>query len=81
MASTRRSSQSTEPTGPSIGGFQIIRGRIIWTDKALQRFEQRIWEIISRSQGVSTFKVLTGLTGLTGLGAAPALMDGTAALR
>jgi len=34
-------------------GFQIIRGRIVWTEKALQRFKERLQEITSRSRGVS----------------------------
>jgi RNA-directed DNA polymerase len=42
-------------------GFQIIRGRIVWTDKALQRFKERIQEITSRSRGVSTFCMLREL--------------------
>lgn len=42
-------------------GFQIRRGRIIWTDKALERFRERIQEITSRSRGVSTFCMLREL--------------------
>src|SRR5947208_3142243 len=42
-------------------GFQIIRGRIVWTEKALQRFKERIQEITSRSRGVSTFCMLREL--------------------
>lgn len=42
-------------------GFQIIRGRIVWTDKALQRFKERVQEITSRSRGVSTFCMLREL--------------------
>jgi RNA-directed DNA polymerase len=42
-------------------GFQIRRGRIIWTDKALKRFKERIQEITSRSRGVSTFCMLREL--------------------
>jgi len=36
-------------------GFQISRGRIVWTEKAQQRFKERIQEITSRSRGVSAF--------------------------
>jgi RNA-directed DNA polymerase len=42
-------------------GFQIHRGRIVWTEKALQRFKERIQEITSRSRGVSTFCMLREL--------------------
>jgi RNA-directed DNA polymerase len=42
-------------------GFQIVRGRIVWTEKALQRFKQRIQEITSRSRGISTFCMLREL--------------------
>jgi RNA-directed DNA polymerase len=42
-------------------GFQILRGRIVWTEKALQRFKERIQEITSRSRGVSTFCMLREL--------------------
>jgi RNA-directed DNA polymerase len=42
-------------------GFQIVRGRIVWTEKALQRFKERIQEITSRSRGVSTFCMLREL--------------------
>jgi hypothetical protein len=36
-------------------GFQIRRGRIVWTDKARTRFKERIQAITSRSRGVSTY--------------------------
>ena len=42
-------------------GFEIRRGRIVWTDKAHQRFKERIQEITSRSRGVSTFCMLREL--------------------
>jgi len=42
-------------------GFQILRGRIVWTKKALQRFKERVQEITSRSRGVSTFCMLREL--------------------
>ena len=42
-------------------GFQIRRGRIVWTEKALQRFKERIQEITSRSRGVSSFCMLREL--------------------
>jgi hypothetical protein len=42
-------------------GFQILRGRIVWTEKALRRFKERIQEITSRSRGVSAFCMLREL--------------------
>ena len=42
-------------------GFQIRRGRIVWTEKAQKRFKERIQEITSRSRGVSTFCMLREL--------------------
>ena len=42
-------------------GFQISRGRIVWTEKAQQRFKERIQEITSRSRGVSAFCMLREL--------------------
>ena len=42
-------------------GFEIRRGRIVWTEKAQKRFKERIQEITSRSRGVSTFCMLREL--------------------
>jgi RNA-directed DNA polymerase len=42
-------------------GFQICRGRIVWSDKAHRRFKERIQEITSRSRGVSAFCMLREL--------------------
>jgi RNA-directed DNA polymerase len=42
-------------------GFQIRRGRIVWSDKALKRFKERIQEITSRSRGVSMRRLLSEL--------------------
>ena len=42
-------------------GFQIRRGKVVWSDKSLQRFKERIQEITSRSRGVSTFCMLREL--------------------
>jgi RNA-directed DNA polymerase len=42
-------------------GFQIRRGKVVWSDKSLQRFKERVKEITSRSRGVSTFCMLREL--------------------
>ena len=42
-------------------GFQIRRGRIVWTDKARTRFKERVQAITSRSRGVSTYCMLSEL--------------------
>jgi RNA-directed DNA polymerase len=42
-------------------GFELRRGKIVWTEKAQQRFKERIQEITSRSRGVSTFCMLREL--------------------
>jgi len=42
-------------------GFEIRRGKIVWTEKAHKRFKERIQEITSRSRGVSTFCMLREL--------------------
>ena len=39
-------------------GFQIRRGKIVWTETAHQRFKERIQAITSRSRGVSAFCML-----------------------
>ena len=48
----RTKSQSCPLKRCSFLGFRIgARGRVVWTDKALARFKQRIREITSRSRG------------------------------
>jgi RNA-directed DNA polymerase len=42
-------------------GFAIKRGKVVWTDKALWRFKERIKEITSRSWGVSMSRRLEEL--------------------
>jgi RNA-directed DNA polymerase len=42
-------------------GFQIRRGKVVWSNKSLKRFKERIKEITSRSRGVSTFCMLREL--------------------
>jgi RNA-directed DNA polymerase len=42
-------------------GFQIRRGRVVWTEKARTRFKERIQAITSRSRGVSTYCMLSEL--------------------
>jgi len=42
-------------------GFELRRGKIVWTEKAQKRFKERIQEITSRSRGVSTFCMLREL--------------------
>jgi hypothetical protein len=39
-------------------GFQIRRGKVVWTEKALERFKERVKEITGRSRGVSSFCML-----------------------
>ena len=57
----RQKSQAAALSACAFLGFQIRRGRIVWTDKALKRFKERIQEITSRSRGVSTFCMLREL--------------------
>jgi RNA-directed DNA polymerase len=57
----RQKSRAAALSSCAFLGFQIIRGRIVWTDKALQRFKERIQAITSRSRGVSTFCMLREL--------------------
>jgi hypothetical protein len=57
-----RQKSKTAPLGQcTFLGFAIRRGRIVWTEKAQQRFKERIQEITSRSRGVSTFCMLREL--------------------
>ena len=42
-------------------GFQIRRGKVVWSDKSLERFKERIKEVTSRSRGVSSFCMLREL--------------------
>jgi RNA-directed DNA polymerase len=57
----RQKSQAAPLNQCAFLGFQIQRGRIVWTDKAQQRFKERIQQITSRSRGVSTFCMLREL--------------------
>jgi len=57
----RHKSQVAPLSACAFLGFQIRRGRIVWTDKAQKRFKERIQEITSRSRGVSTFCMLREL--------------------
>jgi len=57
----RQKSQAAHLSDCAFLGFQIRRGRIVWTDKALKRFKERIQEITSRSRGVSMRALLTQL--------------------
>src|SRR5512143_1206907 len=57
----RHKSQVAPLSACAFLGFQIRRGRIVWTDKAQQRFKERRQEITSRSRGVSTFCMLREL--------------------
>jgi RNA-directed DNA polymerase len=49
----RQKSQAAPLHRCSFLGFAIKRGQVVWTDKAYQRFKERIQEITSRSWGVS----------------------------
>ena len=57
----RQKSQAAALAKCAFLGFQILRGRIVWTEKAQKRFKERIQEITSRSRGVSTFCMLREL--------------------
>ena len=57
----RQKSQAAPLAQCAFLGFEIRRGRIGWTQKAHQRFKERIQEITSRSRGVSTFCMLREL--------------------
>jgi len=57
----RQKSQAAPLSACAFLGFQIRRGKIVWTDKAHKRFKERIQEITSRSRGVSTFCMLREL--------------------
>ena len=49
----RQKSQAAPLRRCTFLGFAIKRGKVVWTDKAYQRFKERIKEITSRSWGVS----------------------------
>jgi RNA-directed DNA polymerase len=49
----RQKSQAAPLRRCTFLGFAIRRGKVVWTDKAHQRFKERIKEITSRSWGVS----------------------------
>jgi RNA-directed DNA polymerase len=57
----RQKSQAAALSKCAFLGFQILRGRIVWTEKAQKRFKERMQEITSRSRGVSTFCMLREL--------------------
>src|SRR5215813_992849 len=57
----RQKSRAAALSACTFLGFQIRRGKIVWTDKSLKRFKERIQEITSRSRGVSTFCTLQEL--------------------
>jgi RNA-directed DNA polymerase len=57
----RQKSQAAPLSACTFLGFQIRRGRIVWTDKAQKRFKERIQEVTSRSRGVSTYCMLREL--------------------
>ena len=42
-------------------GFQIRRGKVVWSEKAYRRFKERIQEITSRSRGISMSRRLEEL--------------------
>ena len=57
----RQKSQAAALSKCAFLGFQILRGRIVWTEKAQKRFKERVQEITSRSRGVSTLCMLREL--------------------
>ena len=57
----RQKSRAAALSACTFLGFQIRRGRIVWTEKARTRFKERIQAITSRSRGVSTYCMLSEL--------------------
>ncbi len=57
----RQKSRATALSSCAFLGFQIRRGRIVWTDKARTRFKERIQAITRPSRGVSTYCMLSEL--------------------
>jgi len=57
----RQKSQAAPLSRCAFLGFAIKRGQVVWTDKALRRFKERIKEITSRSWGVSMSRRLEEL--------------------
>jgi len=57
----RQKSQAAPLSRCAFLGFAIKRGQVVWTDKALGRFKERIKEITSRSWGVSMSRRLEEL--------------------
>ena len=49
----RQKSQAAPLSRCAFLGFALVRGRVVWTDKAYARFKERIKQITSRSWGVS----------------------------
>jgi len=57
----RQKSQAAPLRRCTFLGFAIKRGQVVWTDKAYQRFKERIKEITSRSWGISMSRRLDEL--------------------
>ena len=57
----RQKSRAAPLSGCTFLGFEIRRGRIVWSDKALKRFKERVQQITGRSRGVSMRRLLTEL--------------------
>jgi RNA-directed DNA polymerase len=57
----RQKSQAAPLSRCTFLGFAIRRGQVVWTDKAYQRFKERIQEITSRSRGISMSRRLEEL--------------------
>jgi RNA-directed DNA polymerase len=57
----RQKSQAAPLNRCTFLGFAIKRGKVVWTDKALGRFKERIKEITSRSWGISMSRRLDEL--------------------
>lgn len=57
----RQKSRADRLSACAFLGFQMRRGKIVWTDKAQKRFKERVQEITSRSRGVSMPRLITEL--------------------
>jgi RNA-directed DNA polymerase len=57
----RQKSRAAHLSDCTFLGFQIRRGKLVWSDKSFQRYKERIKEITSRSRGVSTYCMLREL--------------------
>jgi len=49
----RQKSQAAPLSACTFLGFQIRRTKVVWSEKALRRFKERIQEITSRGRGIS----------------------------